>query len=82
MDEGWCSAYHMRGQHGLEVEEHSDGSDLLQPLLADLLALLLVLPAVVVAEVERGEQLFRQGADCAHQTLTENPVPTQLQVCV
>lgn len=60
--EPWCGAFsvahHVRRESGLEVKEHSDCRDLLQPFVADLLAVVFIFTIVVVAKVERPDQLF------------------------
>lgn len=75
-------AHHVWRESGLEVEEHSDCWDLLQPFVADLLAVVLIFSVVVEAKVERPEHLFGKCAQCTHKGLAENRIPTQLQLCV
>lgn len=72
----------MWSQRGLEVHEHPDGGDLLQPLAAGLLAVLLVLAGIVEARAQRGQQLLGQGAEGSGGRLAEDHVPPQLQRCV
>lgn len=75
-------AHHVRQETGLEVKEHSYCRDLLQPFVADLLAVVLIFSVVVKAKVERPEHLFSKCAQCTHEGLAENRIPTQLQLCV
>lgn len=75
-------AHQVWRESGLEVEEHSDCRDLLQPFVADLLAVVFIFTVVVVAKAERPDQLFSQRAQRPHQGLAENRIAPQLQLGV
>ena len=66
-------------QRGLEVQQDSDDGDLLQPLAAGLLAVLLVLSGVVEAQPQRRQQVLGQRAQSPRRRLAEDHVPPQLQ---
>ena len=72
-------SYHVGRQRCLEVEQHADGSRLLQPLTARVLAVFLVLASVVEVRPQRRQELLGQCAHSAHRTLAEDHVPLQLQ---
>lgn len=75
-------AHHVRRKGGLEVEEHPDRRDLLQPFAADLLAVVFIFTVVVEAKVQRPDQLLGQRAHRTHEGLAENRISSQLQLRV
>lgn len=75
-------SYHMWRECWLEVEEHSDGGDLLQPFTAHLFTVLLILSVIVEAQVQCAHKLLRQCTQRPHQGLAEYDIPPQLEFCV
>lgn len=61
------------------MQQRPDDGDLLQPLAAGLLAVLLVLAGVVEARAQRRQELLGQRAHGAGHRLAEDHVPPQLQ---
>lgn len=64
------------------MQQDARGRHLLQPLAAGISAALFILAVVVVAVVEGGQQLLREGAHSGHQGLTEDSIPAKLQLRV
>lgn len=75
-------SYHMWRECWLEVEEHSDGGDLLQPFTAHLFTVLLILSVIVETQVQCAHKLLRQCTQRPHQGLAEYDIPPQLEFCV
>lgn len=75
-------SYHMWRECWLEVEEHSDGGDLLQPFTAHLFTVLLILSIIVETQVQCAHKLLRQCTQRPHQGLAEYDIPPQLEFCV
>lgn len=69
----------MRRQRGLEVQQSTDDGDLLQPLAAGFLAVLLVFAGVVESQPQRRQHLLGQRAQGSRRRLAEDHIPPQLQ---
>lgn len=74
--------YHARSEQRVVVEQHPSSYYLLEPLLAGFSAALFILPVVVVSIIESTQQLLGESANSSHQSLAEDCISSQLQICV